>query len=98
MEISRSSQAGFTALNESQGTQSAQRAEAQPRVEAVAPRVLPSKDNLRLDRMQQTLRDMPDVDESRIAQIRHALGTGELSLDVRMLASSIVSYHRGSDV
>lgn len=97
MEISRTSQAGFAALNESQSTQ---RSDAQvARADApVTPRVLPSKDNLRLDRMQQTLREMPDVDDARIAQIREALGSGELALDARMLASSIVSYHRGSDV
>lgn len=96
MEISRPSQAGFAALSESQ---SAQRSEPQPvRTEAASTRVLPSKDNLRLDRMQQTLREMPDVDAARIAQIRLALGSGEIPADARLLASSIVSYHRGTDV
>jgi negative regulator of flagellin synthesis FlgM len=96
MEISRPSQAGFTALNESQGTR---RSEPQPVREDVADmRVVPSRDNLRLDRMQQTLREMPDVDDARIAEIRRALGNGEISADARLLASSIVAYHRGSDV
>lgn len=98
MDISRPSQAGFTALNESQGTR---RSEPQPqpaRDDVANMRVLPSRDNLRLDRMQQTLREMPDVDDARIAEIRRALGSGEISSDARLLASSIVSYHRGNDV
>ena len=96
MEITRPAQAGFTPLSETQGVQ-----RPDPKIlerDEKSLRVLPSKDNLRLDRMQQTLREMPDVDDSRIAEIRRALSSGEISADARLLAASIVSYHRGTDI
>jgi negative regulator of flagellin synthesis FlgM len=52
---------------------------------------------LPLEQMQDALRAMPEVDLDRVAAIRLALQSGELSTDPGELAASIYAYHRGSD-
>ncbi|MGF6690049.1 negative regulator of flagellin synthesis FlgM [Metapseudomonas resinovorans] len=54
-------------------------------------------EKLQLDQMQETLRQMPDVDLKRIEAIRLALGSGGIDTDARSLAASILTYHTGSD-
>jgi len=54
-------------------------------------------ESLPLEQMHDALRAMPEVDLDRVAAIRQALQRGEISTDVGELASSMLSYHRGSD-
>lgn len=51
----------------------------------------------RLEQLQAAMRDLPDVDLDRVAAIKLALQRGEIASDSATLASSIVSYHRGSE-
>lgn len=53
---------------------------------------------LPLEQMQQALRAMPDVDLEKVAKLKQALQRGELATDPAALASSMLAYHRGSDV
>lgn len=41
------------------------------------------------------LREMPDIDHAKVAQLRDALAKGELPFDAGKLAALIESYHRG---
>ncbi len=41
------------------------------------------------------LRDMPDVDNAKVAALRDALAKGQLPFDSAKLASLIERYHRG---
>lgn len=93
MEITR--QLTSVALATSESAKPARSDRAAPAAEASAS--APVNDSLRLDEMQETLRAMPDVDQSRVAEIRRALMNGELQNDTSVLATSILSYHRGSD-
>ena len=52
---------------------------------------------LPLEQMQEALRAMPEVDLDRVAAIRLALQSGEISTDPGELATSMLAYHRGSD-
>mgnify|MGYP000926732230 CR=1 FL=1 len=40
---------------------------------------------------------LPEVDLDRVAAIKLALQRGDINIDSAALASSIVSYHSGSD-
>ncbi|WP_447744389.1 flagellar biosynthesis anti-sigma factor FlgM [Pseudomonas nicosulfuronedens] len=93
MEITR--QLTSVALATSESAKSARSERAAPVAETSA--AAPVNDSLRLDEMQETLRAMPDVDQNRVAEIRRALMNGELGNDTSVLATSILSYHRGSD-
>ncbi|MCG8908559.1 MULTISPECIES: flagellar biosynthesis anti-sigma factor FlgM [Pseudomonas] len=93
MEITR--QLTSVALATSESAKSARSERVAPVAETGAS--VPVSDSLRLDEMQETLRAMPDVDQSRVAEIRRALMNGELGNDTTVLATSILSYHRGSD-
>lgn len=93
MEITR--QLTSVALAASESAKGTRSERAAPVAETSA--VAPVNDSLRLDEMQETLRAMPDVDQSRVAEIRRALMNGELGNDTSVLATSILSYHRGSD-
>lgn len=93
MEITR--QLTSVALATSESAKAARSERAAPTVETSAS--APVSDSLRLDEMQETLRAMPAVDQSRVAEIRRALMNGELQNDTSVLATSILSYHRGSD-
>lgn len=93
MEITR--QLTSVTLATSESAKSARTERAAPVAEASAS--VPVSDSLRLDEMQETLRAMPDVDQDRVAEIRRALMNGDLANDTRLLATSILSYHRSSD-
>lgn len=93
MEITR--QLTSVALATSESAKRARSERVAPVAETGAS--VPVSDSLRLDEMQETLRAMPDVDQSRVAEIRRALMNGELGNDTTVLATSILSYHRGSD-
>lgn len=93
MEITR--QLASVALATSESAKSARSERVAPVAETSAS--APVNDSLRLDEMQETLRAMPDVDQNRVAEIRRALMNGELGNDTSVLATSILSYHRGSD-
>ncbi|MGC4012527.1 MAG: flagellar biosynthesis anti-sigma factor FlgM [Pseudomonas sp.] len=93
MEITRQLTSVALATSESAKSARNERAAAVAETSASAP----VSDSLRLDEMQETLRAMPDVDQSRVAEIRRALMNGELQNDTSVLATSILSYHRGSD-
>jgi len=93
MEITR--QLTSVALAASESAKAARSERVAPVAETSAN--APVSDSLRLDEMQETLRAMPDVDQSRVAEIRRALMNGELQNDTSVLATSILSYHRGSD-
>lgn len=43
---------------------------------------------------QQMLRDMPEVDLQRVAELKAALGRGELELDAESLSRSMMDYYR----
>lgn len=53
----------------------------------------------RLDVLQDAMRSLPDVDMDKVAAAKQALLRGDIDTgDTASLASSILSYHRGSDV
>lgn len=54
-------------------------------------------ETLPLEQMHEALQAMPEVDLGRVAAIKQALQRGEISTDVAELASSMLSFHRGSD-
>jgi len=43
----------------------------------------------------QALKEMPDIDHERVAQLRDALAKGELPFDAGKLAGLIQRFHRG---
>ena len=43
----------------------------------------------------QALKDMPEIDHDRVAQLRDALAKGELPFDAGKLAGLIQRFHRG---
>lgn len=43
---------------------------------------------------QQTLRDMPEVDMPRVAELKAAIGRGELDISADSLASTMMDYYR----
>jgi negative regulator of flagellin synthesis FlgM len=51
----------------------------------------------RLEQLQDALRNLPDVDLDKVAQLKAALARGELSSDPAALAGSMLTYHSGSD-
>jgi negative regulator of flagellin synthesis FlgM len=42
-----------------------------------------------------TMREMPEIDQAKVAQLRDALAKGELPFNAGKLAALIESYHRG---
>lgn len=53
---------------------------------------------VRLDVLQDAMRSLPDVDMDKVAAAKQALLRGDINTDIASLASSILSYHKGSDV
>jgi negative regulator of flagellin synthesis FlgM len=51
----------------------------------------------RLEQLQEAIGRLPDIDLDKVAAIKLALQRGEISTDSAALASSMVSYHSGSD-
>lgn len=47
-----------------------------------------------ISQAQQTLRDIPDIDTQRVAELKAAILNGELDLDVDSLSRSMMDYHR----
>ena len=47
-----------------------------------------------ISQAQQTLRDMPDVDIQRVAELKAALRDGKLDLDADSLSRSMMDYYR----
>jgi negative regulator of flagellin synthesis FlgM len=43
----------------------------------------------------QTLKELPEIDHERVAQLRDALAKGELPFDAGKLAGLIQRFHRG---
>ncbi|MGG2399543.1 flagellar biosynthesis anti-sigma factor FlgM [Pseudomonas sp. SH1-B] len=56
-----------------------------------------SSEEPRLEQLQAALRSLPEVDLDKVAQLKAALAGGELSSDPAALASSMLTYHSGSD-
>lgn len=93
MEISRNiPAAGYSAAAEPVASPKVESAE-QPKVQAAGQKPEP-----RLEQLQEAIRALPDIDMEQVAAIKKALATGELSADVKVLAHSILAYHRGSDL
>ncbi len=92
MEISRNIKAGYSAPAEPVASTKTEAAE-QPKVAAAGPKPEP-----RLEQLQEAMRALPEIDMDQVAAIKKALANGELSSDVKVLAHSILAYHRGTDV
>ncbi|CAD5110214.1 flagellar biosynthesis anti-sigma factor FlgM [Zestomonas carbonaria] len=89
MEISRHLKAGYPVQSEAPV-----RAErpAQPQAVPAAPA---AGDALPLERLQEALRALPEVDLDKVAALKQALQRGELTSDSAALAGSILDYHGG---
>lgn len=92
MEISRNINAGFSAPAESV-THGKTDAVEPSKVAATCPKPEP-----RLEQLQEAMRALPEIDMNQVTAIKQALARGELSSDVKVLAHSILAYHRGTDV
>lgn len=92
MEISRNIKAGYSAPAEPVASTKTEAAE-QPKVATAVPKPEP-----RLEQLQEAMRALPEIDLDQVAAIKKALANGELSSDVKVLAHSILAYHRGTDV
>ena len=92
MEISRNINAGYSAPAEP-ATSAKIGVSEQPKVSAAGPKPEP-----RLEQLQEAIRALPEIDMDQVAAIKKALAQGQLSADVKVLAHSILAYHRGSDV
>lgn len=99
MEISRNIKAGYSTPAEATNgakadalTSNASSASAE-KVAAAGPKPEP-----RLEQLQEAMRALPEIDMDQVTAIKQALARGELSSDVKVLAHSILAYHRGTDV
>jgi negative regulator of flagellin synthesis FlgM len=92
MEISRNITAGYSAPAEPVASPNRETA-GQPKVQAPGQKPEP-----RLEQLQEAMRALPEIDMEQVAAIKKALARGELSADVKVLAHSILAYHRGSDL
>lgn len=61
----------------------------------VAPEVQVGAQAARMQRAQEALAGMPDVDAARVAEIKDALARGDISFDPRKLAQLIERHHGG---
>jgi negative regulator of flagellin synthesis FlgM len=52
----------------------------------------------RLEQLQEAIRALPDIDMEQVMAIKQAIARGELSADVKVLAHTLLSYHRGHDL
>ena len=96
MEISRNIKAGYSATTETANSAKTDAANAAANTEKVA--AAGPKPEPRLEQLQEAMRALPDIDLEQVAKIKKALANGELSSDVKVLAHSILAYHRGTDV
>lgn len=95
MEISRNIKAGYSAPSEAAANTKtdATTAASSEKVSAVSQKAEP-----RLEQLQEAMRALPEVDMDQVAAIKLALARGELNADVKVLAHSILAYHRSSDL
>lgn len=92
MEISRQIKPGFSVQSETPGVVKSER--PGPAAASVAK---PVSAEPRLERLQEALRSLPDIDLDKVAAIKQALQRGEILSDSATLASSMLTYHSGSD-
>ncbi len=95
MEISRPSTSVFSASAESLSTL---KLEPKAAAKATALNNQPEQTEPSLEDLQQAMRELPEVDMDQVTAIKQALARGELHCDVQVLARSLLSYHRASDV
>ncbi|SEM63213.1 anti-sigma-28 factor, FlgM family [Pseudomonas sp. ok272] len=93
MEISRPFKAGFNVPSETSALSNAERPGPSAAASMTARSPAP-----RLEHVQDALRSLPDIDLDKVAAFKLALQRGEISTDTAALASSMLSYHSGSDV
>lgn len=94
MEINRQIKSGFSVQSEVPGPVKGER----PSPAAAVPTVSPATGEPRLEQLQEALRSLPEIDLDKVAAIKQALQSGEIFSDSAALASSMLSYHSGSDV
>lgn len=92
MEISRHLKPGYSIQAE---TRPAVKTEAAPAAKDSTLRNASGEP--RLEQLQEAMSRLPEVDLDRVAAIKLALQRGDITTDSAALASSIVSYHSGSD-
>lgn len=95
MEISRNIKSGYSAPSEASSakTDATNAAASTEKVAAAG-----SKPEPRLEQLQEAMRALPEIDLEQVAKIKKALANGDLCSDVKVLAHSILAYHRGTDV
>ena len=93
MEISRQIKPGFSVQGETPRALKNER----PGPAAASSTAKPATGEPRLEQLQETLRSLPEIDLDKVAAIKQALQRGEILSDSAALASSILSYHSGSD-
>lgn len=81
----------------SAGTDASQNTKVQPH-QPQAATARGDSEVLPLEQMQQALSVLPEVDTDKVAAIKLALQRGEISTDPAELASSMLAFHRGSDM
>ncbi|UUA73951.1 MULTISPECIES: flagellar biosynthesis anti-sigma factor FlgM [unclassified Cellvibrio] len=94
MEISRHIKSGYSAPTEASASGKTD-AVAQAKAAASAQS---STAEPRLEELQEAMRALPEIDMDQVTAIKQALARGELSSDVKVLAHSILAYHRSSDL
>ena len=92
MEISRQIKPGFSVQSDTPGAVKSERPGQTATVTAKSVSAGP-----RLEQLQEALRGLPDIDLDKIAAIKQALRRGEIHSDSAALASSMLSYHSGSE-
>ena len=93
MEISRQFKPAFNVQSETPALSKAER--SSPSAPANAPA---RSSTSRLEHVQDALRNLPDIDLDKVAAFKLALQRGDIATDSAALASSMLSYHSGSDV
>lgn len=92
MEISKHLKAGYSLAAEAASSTKTESAST-AKTAAVAAKAEP-----RLEQLQEAMRALPEIDMDQVTAIKQALARGELSSDVKVLAHSILAYHRSSDL
>ncbi len=93
MEISRHIKSGYSAPTEASAT-----TKTDAVAQAKAASAQGNTSEPRLEELQEAMRALPEIDMDQVTAIKQALVRGELSSDVKVLAHSILAYHRSSDL
>lgn len=93
MEISRQFKPAFNVQSEASTLSNAERPSPSAAASVPARSAAPS-----LEHLQESMRSLPDIDLDKVAAFKLALQRGDISTDSVALASSMLSYHSGSDV